>query len=398
MAKKPFIPLHEQVANQLIKKLEEGTAPWQLPWDNSGTPAQLPYNAVTGNRYKGINCLSLMLAGREDPRWLTFRQALSKGWNVRRGEKARLIQFVKTSEFVPKIDGQGNKRYDSKGKPEGIIVPLERPILSSAWVFNAQQIQGIPILVAQDREQQRWNPIERAEKLLVATGAKINYVPGEKAFYNPMTDEITLPLASQFPAAHKFYETALHETAHWSGHSSRLDRRVMNQVGSPAYAREELRAEIASMLIGSELKIGHDPEQHAAYVNSWVRTLRDTPAEIFAAATDAERIFDYIMAFERLYDRSQEKASSKAELSNDSGQQKIGELLPGQQVNYHNTTYKVTGMLKRGRIQLEDLSSGVTIAVNKDDHLYQRLLAVANNQNNKENATEQASTQQGIGR
>ena len=84
--------LHEIVANNIIKKLEQGTAPWQLPWNSNGPSFMLPYNAITGNRYKGINILSLLSAQREDPRWMTFKQADSQGYSVKKGEKATLIQ------------------------------------------------------------------------------------------------------------------------------------------------------------------------------------------------------------------------------------------------------------------------------------------------------------------
>ncbi len=397
MTKKQYTPLHEQVASQIIKKLQEGTAPWQLPWDNSTAGTGLPYNAVTGNRYKGLNCISLMLAGRPDPRWLTYRQAVSKGWNVRKGEKGSQIQFVKTSEFVPKIDGKGNKIIGTNGKPEGIYVPRDRPMVSTAWVFNAQQIEGISPLQSIDADQSRWNPIARAEQLLIAIGAKINYVPGEQAFYNPIKDEITLPHPSQFPSADKFYGTAYHEVAHWSGHPSRLDRSIMNQIGSPNYAREELRSEIASMLIGNELKIGHDPGQHVAYVGSWVRTLRDTPAEIVAAATDAERIFDYIIAYERLYDKKQETASDGVQKNNTGGQQAIAELTTGQQINHHGSTYKVTEVKSRGGIRLENLNSGVEISVSKEDPFYTSLVQAASGKN-KEPSLQPGASEESISR
>lgn len=86
-----------------------------------------------------------------------------------------------------------------------------------------------------------------------------------------------MPLKEQFDAADKYYATVLHELGHWTGHKDRLDRSILNTFGSEGYAREELCAEIASLLIGQEFKIGHDPEQHAAYVNSWIKLLQDNP-------------------------------------------------------------------------------------------------------------------------
>src|SRR5687768_13172416 len=100
--------LHVQVAEKLIEQLKAGTAPWQKPWSIGNVPAfELPYNAITGNRYKGINTFSLLLNGYEDPRWMTFNQASANDWKVKKGEKASLIQFVKTTDLVAKRDESG---------------------------------------------------------------------------------------------------------------------------------------------------------------------------------------------------------------------------------------------------------------------------------------------------
>jgi len=79
---------------------------------------------------------------------------------------------------------------------------------------------------------------------------------------------------------------------------------------------EELRAEIASMILGDELGIGHHSEQHAAYVGSWIKALQDDPLEIFRAAADAEKIQDYVLGFEQT--QVQELASPNQEAEMDS--------------------------------------------------------------------------------
>src|SRR5690606_42096742 len=107
MSSKNSKSLHEIVAENIIKKLEQGTAPWQKPWNSSSPAFELPYHAITGNRYKGINSLSLLSSDREDPRWTTLNQASANGRRARQGGKASLIQFVKTEALVPKRDEQG---------------------------------------------------------------------------------------------------------------------------------------------------------------------------------------------------------------------------------------------------------------------------------------------------
>ena len=124
----------------------------------------------------------------------------------------------------------------------------------------------------------------------------IRHGEADRAFYRPSTDSIHLPHKHQFPTPDRYYATALHELGHWTGHELRLNRDLSHPFGSEGYGREELRAEIASMLLSGELGIGHDPGQHVAYVNSWIKALQEDPTEIFRAAADAEKIQDYVLA------------------------------------------------------------------------------------------------------
>lgn len=122
-----------------------------------------------------------------------------------------------------------------------------------------------------------------------------------------------MPERNQFDAADKYYSVLLHELGHWTGHQDRLKRDIVNKFGTPDYAREELRAEIASMMIGAELQIGSDPKRHISYVDSWIKILQDTPFEIHAAASDAQKIFDYILDIERKREIKEERVNDKAE-------------------------------------------------------------------------------------
>lgn len=291
--KKPF---HEIVAEKLIKQLEQGTAPWQRPWNPGESGALLPFNPVTDNRYKGINSLYLLSQQRDDQRWMTYKQATEAGAQVRKGEKGTGIQYWKFVDEHIKKDAAGKPLVDSDGKPVKELVKLERPRVFFATVFNAEQIDGLPPI---QRKQQTWDPIERADRILATCGVAIHYNGSDRAFYRPLTDSIHLPEKSQFPSAEKFYATALHELGHSSGHPNRLNRDLSHPFGSEGYAKEELRAEIASMILGDALGIGHDPSQHAAYVGSWIKALKDDPMEIFRAAADAEKIQNYVLGLEQ---------------------------------------------------------------------------------------------------
>ncbi|MDW2799583.1 zincin-like metallopeptidase domain-containing protein [Clostridium boliviensis] len=291
-------PYHVQVAERLIEQLEKGTAPWQKPWEPGDPNSMLPWNPITGKRYKGVNVIHLMAQGYSDPRWMTYKQAQSVGAYVRRGEKGTRIQYWKFTETRPVLDENGKPVLDENGKPVKEEVKLERPRVFYATVFNAQQIEGLPPLERKKKEIQ-WDPIERAERILQASEAKIYHGEIDRAFYRPSTDSIHLPAKDQFPTAAGYYATALHELGHWTGHPSRLNRDLNHPFGSPEYAKEELRAEIASMILGDELGIGYDPGQHAAYVKSWIEVLKNDPLEIFRAAAAAEKIQGYILDLEK---------------------------------------------------------------------------------------------------
>ncbi|MFO3166335.1 zincin-like metallopeptidase domain-containing protein [Legionella pneumophila serogroup 1] len=290
------MPYHEVVANQIIESLKAGTAPWLKPWEPGIGNGQIPYNPVTGKRYRGINALYLMVNQSDDNRWLTYKQAQSMDAQVRKGEKGTTIQYWKFHEEQTKHDDAGKPVLDEQGNPLKVQVNLERPKVFYATVFHASQIDNMPELIAKEPD---WSLIERAEKLLHNSGANIEHSEADRAFYRLSTDSIHLPPKEQFKSAANYYATALHELGHWSGHPSRLDRDLGHPFGSDAYAKEELRAEIASILLGAELGIGHDPSQHTAYIKSWIRVLEDDPLEIFRASADAEKIVNHLCALEQ---------------------------------------------------------------------------------------------------
>lgn len=300
-------PFYEQIADRLIKQLEEGTAPWQKPWEPG--VSMMPQNPVSGSKYRGANALWLSMQGRSDPRWMTYKQAQGVNAQVQKGEKGTLVQYWKFQDSVPKKDENGKPVLDANGKKQMVNVKLDRPKVFSAVVFNAEQIQGLPPLETK-AEKPAWDRHERAENILQSMGVPITHDQPDRAFYHPSTDSIHLPERNQFATADTYYATALHEAGHATGHKSRLDRDLTGKFGSESYAKEELRAEIASMMIGDELQIGHDPGQHAAYVKSWVKVLKEDPKEILRAAKDAEQISAHIMGYEK------EKIASHNEAGN----------------------------------------------------------------------------------
>lgn len=315
----------EEVAARIIEQLQQGTAPWQKPWKPG--ELRLPYNPTTGKEYRGMNSLWLHMQGYGDPRWMTYNQAADAGAQVRKGSKGTHIVYWKFSEEQKATDDQGRPIIDPEtGKQKTISVQLERPRSFTAVVFNAEQIDGLPPLEPKQTgpEPER---IARAEAILTNSGAKIDHVPGDRAYYTPGADKIVLPERAQFPAADAYYATALHELGHWTGHPDRLNRDLAHPFGSEGYAREELRAEIASLMLGERLEIGHDPGQHAAYVGSWIKALQEDPREIFRAAADAEKIAGYVMAFELEQEQTQQRDAQPTVAAEQTAGQDSGRVL-----------------------------------------------------------------------
>lgn len=305
---------HELIAETLIQAIKDGTAPWQRPWRTGEAMASAPMNPVTGQPYRGTNSLYLRMAGYEDPRWLTYNQAQGIGAQVRKGEKGRTVQYVKTGEMRDALDEAGNPRLDDNGNPVRVFVAYTRPRIFSARVFNAEQMDGMPPLAAAQEREAAIDPVamhEQIEAILQASDADIRHRYGEQAYYDPAGDYIMLPAREQFVDSAAYYATVLHELGHWTGHASRLDRDLSHPFGSAGYAREELRAEISSFMNAQRYGVPHDPARHASYVGSWIGALEDDPQEIISASAEAAKISHYIAGF----DRSQTLAQAQTQPS-----------------------------------------------------------------------------------
>ncbi len=281
----PRDPMQE-FANRIIAELANGVKPWVRPWDpeKAGGP-QAPFNPVTGKRYHGINVLILGMDMRAfqtgDPRWMTYQQAQGKDWQVRKGERSTTIFFTKPYEVEDEAAEDGTKTIR---------------VLKHYAVFHASQIDGVPAYNAPAVDEAPWTRPEASDIILRNSGAVVR-IGGDRAFYSPSTDHIQLPPDFAFNGPEEFAATALHELAHWTGHPSRLNRDLQNRFGSSAYAMEELRAELASAFVASELGIPTDIPHHASYIASWIKPLKDDKREIFRAAADAQRIASMELGF-----------------------------------------------------------------------------------------------------
>ena len=296
-AKRDF---RQEVTDRIVNMLEKGVAPWQKPWNPSEASVGMPFNPTTERAYRGGNAIHLMATGLQrgydDPRWMTYKQAADRGWQVRGGEKGTRIEFweVKAPSKEasrPDPDAAGQRNDEKHGT---------RLVHRVYTVFNARQVDGTPAY--QPKQRTAFEVVQSGEKILETSGANIQHDQADRAFYSRTTDSIHLPPKDAFKDAAGYYGTALHELAHWTGHPSRLDRATLNdsyRFGDTNYAREELRAELASVFLAAERGIPHDPKQHAAYVGWWIKALREDKNEIFRAAHDASASTDFLLAIER---------------------------------------------------------------------------------------------------
>ena len=293
---------YNRVADSLIKQIERGTAPWTQAWQ-PGEKA-MPCNVKTGKAYRGGNSVWLMSVaerrGYSDERWGTFKQVQEVEGQVRRGEKGTRILYWHFEDRRLAKDRNGLPVLDNKGNPVFETRALPAPRAYTYTVFNAEQCQGLP-----ERPSKRaWDGHEGADRLIQLTGARIEHSGDDRAFYDLRGDRIVLPYKERFESAPGYYQSALHELGHWTGHASRLNRATLQEgiVEGPyskQYAREELRAEISSMMTGDRLNLGHDPSRNASYVNHWIKALRDDSREIYRASRDAQDISDYLIEPER---------------------------------------------------------------------------------------------------
>lgn len=376
------IALYEQVANAIIAKLEKGTSPWQKPWtDNERTVFSLPYNPTTTKNYKGMNSIWLMMQEKSDPRWMTFKQAQANDWQVRKGEKATTINFVKLHDLRAVKDEKGKPILDENGKPKKKMVRLATPVITTAWVFNAEQIDGIPSLsiVQEEKEKnQKWSNVQRAENIIAATQADIKH-GGNRAYYSPSTDHIQMPEKDQFKTGSGYYGTILHELGHWTGDKNRLDRNLSGRSGGENYAKEELIAEIASYMVRGEIGLEKEFDQTAAYIESWIRVLKNDPYEIFRAASNAQKIHDYILDFEVQLDLKKDEA-----IKTEKNPLKNAPFVVNEEVSYKDETYKIQEVLSSKEVHLKILESGALLKVKSTDGLFGSLIIA------KTNANEQA--------
>jgi antirestriction protein ArdC len=273
--------LYAEVSARICAELERGAAPWVKPW-SATAGHNVPQNAVSNRPYSGCNVILLWLAGNRGwaaPRFVTFNQAVEAGGFVRKGEYGTKVYFVKQLQIN---DGDGD---------ETRLIPM----LREYTVFNVAQCENLPDSIKAGKPMRIRNPDTRdelADEFLHATGADIREGHGE-AYYVPNHDFISMPAFDAFKGADHFYNVAFHETTHWTGHKSRLDRELKNRFGSRDYAAEELIAELGAAFLCAEFGFDGDV-RNAGYIASWIELLKADKRAFFTACSRASKAADYL--------------------------------------------------------------------------------------------------------
>ncbi|WP_415912724.1 ArdC family protein [Neptuniibacter sp. QD37_11] len=331
--------IYQRVTDTIVRLLEQGTVPWEKPWHAGGV--QAPKNFQTDRTYEGINSLLLNCAQLENnfktPYFLTFNQAAAvagispdlmkqvkdrKNTDVTPASVNHPLAGTKSCGFVMypvityrKPDGsQWKCKKDSSGRD---IFPstdeikqhqLRKSIITKTTpVWNIDQMSYIPEKYQEMRKVGAYTPTitetkgehdQRFEDVVQALISKndidINFISGDQAYYSPGPDHIVSPLPEQYKSREHYLQTVAHESMHWTGHPSRLERDMTGRFGSESYAFEELVAEIGAAYFCSHNGV-QSFTQHAAYVESWLQVLKNDPQAIMKASKLAEKACDSLL-------------------------------------------------------------------------------------------------------
>lgn len=376
----PFKPLSEQITGKMIADLKAGTSIFQRP--NNSMNSALPFNLESGHRYAGPSALILLMQKRDDPRWGTSNQANRNHTAVVKGATGTLIQFMSNYEYQKMVDEHGEPVLKENGKQRTERVKLDEPKQVDAWLFNGEQMRNIQ---KWEKEPSMLSPAERAQVILDNSKAVIEH-GGDDMFYDKQLDAIIMPEMEQFASPEQYYAEALHQLAHWTAGEDRLNRPLVGEAGEFVMIREELRTNLASLFLSKELNLPYELNYHEGFVNAWSQVLKDEPAELFKAASDAQKIVDHILGYEQQIEQKQETGEQQQAATETGAQAEIdtsktdpARLSEGEVIPHNGTEFKVIKAQKNNVYQMQDLGSERKFKMSSKDVLFNELLDARNN-------------------
>lgn len=281
--------VYEKITGKIVAELEQGVIPWHKPWNAEHAAGRITRPLRhNGQAYNGINVVMLwseaVSKGYAAPIWMTFKQAQELGAFVRKGEHGSLVVYADRITRTETTDA-------------GQEVEQSIPFMKGYTVFNVEQIEGLPAQyyalaapaldpVARDQE---------AERFFSALGADIRH-GGNQAYYAAGSDHVQMPPFETFRDPVSYYATLAHECTHWTKHERRLARDFgRKRWGDEGYAIEELVAELGAAFLCADLGLTPEPRpDHAAYIASWLKVLKDDRRAVFTAAGHAQRATDFL--------------------------------------------------------------------------------------------------------
>jgi len=283
--------IYSRITTEIVAAIEAGAGEWRMPWHHDGTSIARPVNVASAKSYRGVNILALWIAahakGYASGLWGTYRQWAARGAQVRRGEKSTSIVFWKQIRGTKEEGDEPAAGMEDEDK-------RPRFVARGYSVFNKAQVEGF-----EESETPRLPEsarIAHAERFFAALGIPVTW-GADAAFYRIDEDRIHMPDFGCFTDAVAAYGSLYHEAGHATGAPHRLDRKLMQRFGNQAVAAEELVAELTASFILADLGLAHHPRpDHAAYVASWLRVLKDDPRAIFTAASKAQAAADWMHA------------------------------------------------------------------------------------------------------
>jgi antirestriction protein ArdC len=282
--------VYQRVTDSIVAELERGVRPWLKPWNAEHAAGRIT-RPLRGNLvpYQGINVLMLWAEAVEKgfgaPIWMTFKQALELGGHVRKGEKGSLVVYASSIT------------RNETDEASGIESERNIPFMKGYTVFNVEQVEGLPAQYYAPAQPplEPLQRIARANEFFAATAADIRS-GGAMAYYSAGTDHIQMPPFECFRDAESFYASLAHEMTHWTKHPKRLDRDFgRKRFGDEGYAMEELVAELGAAFLSADLDLTPDiREDHAAYIDGWLKVLKKDRRAVFTAASHAQRAADFL--------------------------------------------------------------------------------------------------------
>ena len=273
--------IYEMVTDRIIEQLENGVVAWQKPWTGVHDGA---YNRISNKPYSLLNQMLLSKTGE----YASFKQWTELGGHIRKGEKAEIVTFWKIQQIEEENE-------------DGEKIIKQLPLLRYYNVFHISQVEGVEPKSIDLNELQ---PIEEAERIkteyMQREHIKILEKVTDKAFYSPSLDYIQVPCKEQYQNIEEFYSTLFHEMTHSTGHKNRLDREDVKDCmyfGSENYSKEELCAELGSAFLINKLGIASSKSfnNSTAYIQSWLRVLKNDKKFIISASSRAEKAVKYIL-------------------------------------------------------------------------------------------------------